>query len=114
MASIKSGSVKKNDGVEASNDHSYRSKLLKELSARLVRDRQFRNTQREFEMQRFMLGKGGRQKISAVEKNDEEDEGEDEDEDELDARKGKLRLKKSFNDEVYKPRVYKWRLERKK
>lgn len=90
-----------------------RTRLLKELSARLVRDTQLRYSQREFEMQRLMMGKGARKKISAVEKIEGDDE--DEDEDEIDARKGRLRKSTRKVDEAtYKPRVYKWKLERKR
>ncbi|KAG6879866.1 hypothetical protein C0992_010535 [Termitomyces sp. T32_za158] len=91
-----------------------RRHLLKELAARLVRDQQLRYAQREFEMQRLMMGKGGRKKIAGAEKV-EGDSDSEEDEDEVDARKGKPRRKTSKpNDETYKPRVYKWRLERKR
>ncbi|KAG6821393.1 hypothetical protein H0H93_014190 [Arthromyces matolae] len=94
--------------------HGSRQRLLKELAARLERDQQLRFAQREFEMQRLMMGKGGRKKIQGAEKveGDSEDE---EDEDEIDARKGRQRkASKTSNDETYKPRVYKWRLERKR
>ncbi|KAG6911604.1 hypothetical protein DXG01_011907 [Tephrocybe rancida] len=90
-----------------------RRRLLKELSARLVRDMQLRYAEREFEMQRLMMGKGGRKKIAAPEKVEGESDSE-EDEDEVDARKGKQRKVSKTNDETYKPRVYKWRLERKR
>lgn len=91
-----------------------RKRLLTELSARLDRDRKLRSAQREFEMQRLMMGKGARQKIQGVEKvGDEKDD--EEDEDELDAQRGKRRNRApSMNEEIYRPRVYKWRLERKK
>lgn len=94
--------------------HRSRARLLKELSARLVRDTQLRYSQREFEMQRLMMGKGARKKISAVEKV-EGDEDDEEDEDEVDARKGKRRKSTRKVDEAaYKPRVYRWKLERKR
>jgi len=100
--------------VSESSSPDKRSRLLKEISARLVRDRQLRYTMREFEMQRAMMGKGASKKISAVEKNGDQDDSED-DEDALDARKGKvLKRSKSINEETYKPRVYKWKLERKR
>lgn len=90
-----------------------RTRLLKELSARLVRDTQLRYSQREFEMQRLMMGKGTRKKISAVEKTEGEDE--DEDEDEIDARKGRQpKSTRKVDEATYKPRVYKWKLERKR
>ncbi|KAF5384874.1 hypothetical protein D9615_001335 [Tricholomella constricta] len=91
-----------------------RRRLLKELSARLVRDKQLRYAEREFEMQRLMMGKGGRKKIKGAEKV-EGDSDSEEDEDEVDARKGRQRKpSKTVNEETYKPRVYKWRLERKR
>ncbi|GLB35943.1 putative U3 small nucleolar RNA-associated protein 11 [Lyophyllum shimeji] len=91
-----------------------RRRLLKELSERLARDKQLRYAQREFEMQRLMMGKGGRKKISGAEKVEGDSESE-EDEDEIDARKGKPRKSsRTVNEETYKPRVYKWRLERKR
>lgn len=91
-----------------------RRRLLKELSARLERDRQLRYAEREFEMQRQMMGKGGRKKIQGVEKVEGDDGDEDEDQDEIDARHGKRRPSSRQVDEAtYRPRVYKWRLERK-
>ncbi|KAJ6520047.1 u3 small nucleolar RNA-associated protein 11 [Mycena sanguinolenta] len=93
---------------------SNRKRLLKELSARLFRDTQLRYAEREFEMQRQMMGKGARKKISGVEAVGGDDE-EEEDEDEIDARRGKRRApaRKVVDPKTYKPRVYKWRLERK-
>ncbi|KAF8078834.1 small-subunit processome [Lyophyllum atratum] len=97
-----------------SNLRENRQRLLKELSARLMRDKQLRYAEREFEMQRLMMGKGGRKKIKGAEKV-EGDSDEEEDEDEIDARKGKQRkASRTVNEETYKPRVYKWRLERKR
>ncbi|RDB28757.1 putative U3 small nucleolar RNA-associated protein 11 [Hypsizygus marmoreus] len=91
-----------------------RRRLLKELSARLARDKQLRYTEREFEMQRLMMGKGGRKKLKGAEKV-QGDSDEEEDEDEIDARKGKRRsLVQKVDEKTYKPRVYKWRLERKR
>ncbi|KAJ6575347.1 small-subunit processome [Mycena capillaripes] len=91
-----------------------RKRLLKELSARLFRDTQLRYAEREFEMQRQMMGKGARKKISGVEAVEGADDDE-EDEDEVDARRGKRRapVRKVIDAKTYKPRVYKWRLERK-
>ncbi|KAJ3821206.1 u3 small nucleolar RNA-associated protein 11 [Lentinula raphanica] len=92
----------------------HRQRLLKELSARLVRDKQMRYAEREFEMQRLMMGKGARKKISAPERLGDDNDS-DEDEDALDARGGRARkssVKRS--DETYKPRVYKWCIERKR
>lgn len=100
------------------NDHDVekRRKLLKELAARVDRDRQLRYTEREFEMQRQLMGKGGRKKIQGVEKVEGDDDEEDDDEDEIDARRGKRRPSstRQVDEATYRPRVYKWRLERKR
>ena len=65
-------------------------------------------------MQKMMMGKGARKKIRGVELL-EGDNGEEEDEDEQDANWGKKTKKAADPDEAnYKPRVYKWRRERKK
>jgi len=65
-------------------------------------------------MQRQMMSKGGRKKIQGVEKVEGDDEDEDEDQDEIDAHHGKRRPSSRQVDEAtYRPRVYKWRLERK-
>ena len=89
--------------------------LLKQLSARLGRDKQLRYAEREFEMQRQLMGKGARKKIQSIEKVGTQDDKDDMDEDELDARKGRQRhLKRRVDETTYKPRVYKWRLERKR
>ncbi|KAJ7361511.1 u3 small nucleolar RNA-associated protein 11 [Mycena albidolilacea] len=91
-----------------------RKRLLKELSARLFRDTQLRYAEREFEMQRQLMGKGARKKIAGVEAVEGADDDE-ENEDEIDARRGKRRApaRKVVDAKTYKPRVYKWRLERK-
>ncbi|KAL0578490.1 hypothetical protein V5O48_003483 [Marasmius crinis-equi] len=91
------------------------ARLIKELSARLQRDTQLRYAQREFELQRLMMGKGARKKIRAAEPADGADDDED-DEDALDARGGRSSKKsgKRVDESTYKPRVYKWRLERKR
>ncbi|KAJ6503305.1 u3 small nucleolar RNA-associated protein 11 [Mycena vitilis] len=91
-----------------------RKRLLKELSARLFRDTQLRYAEREFELQRQMMGKGARKKIAGVEAVEGQDDDE-ENEDEVDARRGKRRapVRKVVDAKTYKPRVYKWRLERK-
>lgn len=93
-----------------------RRRLLKELAARMHRDTQLRYAQREFELQRAMMGKGARQKITATEKMGDEDEDSEEDLDALDARGGKPSKSKAktVNEDTYKPRVYKWKLERKR
>jgi len=93
-----------------------RKKFLKELAARLLRDRQLRYVQREFEMQRLMMGKGARRKIQGREKVDDDESMDEDGDDALDARGGRA-LKSSgkpkVDSETWKPRVYKWKLERK-
>ncbi|KAJ7675388.1 u3 small nucleolar RNA-associated protein 11 [Mycena rosella] len=90
-----------------------RKRLLKELSARLFRDKRLRYAEREFELQRQMMGKGARKKIAGVEAVEGADDDE-EDEDEVDARRGKRRAPvRKVDEKTYKPRIYKWRLERK-
>ncbi|KIK94110.1 hypothetical protein PAXRUDRAFT_33705 [Paxillus rubicundulus Ve08.2h10] len=80
-----------------------RRRLLKELAARLTRDTQLSYTLRELEMQRLLVGKGGRKKVQGAE--EVHAEGGDSDEGEE---------KRSSNPMTYKPRVYKWRVERKR
>jgi len=70
----------------------HRVHLLKELSARLERDTQMRYAERELEMQKLLMGKGGSIKLRGVEE----------------VKDGDGQNKK------YKPRVYKWRAERKR
>jgi len=66
-------------------------------------------------MQRKLMGKGARKKIQSIEKVGAQDDEDEMDEDELDARKGKQRhLSRRVDETTYKPRVYKWRLERKR
>ncbi|KAJ8083742.1 hypothetical protein PM082_002508 [Marasmius tenuissimus] len=91
------------------------TRLIKELSARLHRDNQLRYAQREFEMQQLMMGKGARKKICGAEPVDgDEDDGDDDDA--LDARGGRSSKKsvKKVDEATYKPRVYKWKLERRR
>ncbi|KAG6333903.1 hypothetical protein ID866_5188 [Astraeus odoratus] len=95
-------------GEEISESISHRKRLLKELAARLSRDTQLRYTMRELEMQRQLVGKGGRRKIRGVEEvnaddSDSGDEGED-----------KQTPKQKRTQKTYKPRIYKWRIERKR
>jgi len=82
----------------------HRTRLLKELSARLHRDRMLRYAERELEMQRMLMGKGRSKKVKGVEKVEESDE------EGVDAgrRGGKE------GEKVYRPRVYRWRGERKR
>ena len=84
----------------------YRMKLLKELSARLARDRQLRYAERELEMQKLLMGKGGSRKLKGVEKVEDKEDDEDASGDERPAKK--------VDEKTWKPRVYKWRLERKR
>lgn len=66
-------------------------------------------------MQRALMGKGGRQKLAGVEKV-EGDEEEDEDEDARDDRRASKGRggRKVVDEATWKPRIYKWRLERKR
>lgn len=59
-------------------------------------------------MQRLMMGKGARQKIQGTEKVEEANSDE---EDDPRFRKGG---RKVVDEQAYKPRVYKWRRERKR
>lgn len=90
--------------------------MVKELSARLERNRLLRYTEREFEMQRLMMGKGATKKIQGVEKVHGDSDDDEETQDEIDARRGRRRkpTAKTVDEETYRPRVYKWRLERKR
>ncbi|KAI1788796.1 small-subunit processome [Ganoderma leucocontextum] len=89
--------------TEAKKEH--RARLLKELSARLIRDRQLRYAERELEMQKLLMGKGASRKLSGVEKVDD-DGGDDDEED--------TPRPKKVDEKAWKPRVYKWRVERKR
>lgn len=101
------------EASESATQH--RGRLLKELSARLSRDTQLRYAEREFEMQRLLMGKGGRKKIRGPEKVEGGGDTDEEDEDEIDSRKGKRTVKPvQVTEDTYKPRVYKWRMERKR
>jgi U3 small nucleolar RNA-associated protein 11 len=94
----------------------HRTRLLKELSARLHRDRMLRYAERELEMQRLLMGKGRSRKLKGVERVDGKDDG-SEDEDALDARRGRSSSsgsKRGVDEKMYRPRVYKWRAERKR
>lgn len=98
------------------HDPEQRRKLLKELSARLERDRQLRYAEREFEMQRLLMGKGGKKKIQGVEKVEDDEDDDEETQDEIDARRGRRQKSapKIVDETTYRPRIYKWRLERKR
>ncbi|KAK0233712.1 u3 small nucleolar RNA-associated protein 11 [Armillaria fumosa] len=92
--------------------HRNRLRLFRDLAARLARDKQLRYMEREFEMQRLMMGKGARKKLKGVERVDGSIDDSGEDQDELDARKGKPLA--HIVSKTYTPRIYKWRRERKK
>ncbi|KAH7885987.1 u3 small nucleolar RNA-associated protein 11 [Phlebopus sp. FC_14] len=84
-----------------------RTRLLKELASRLARDTQLLYTLRELEMQRLLVGKGGRKKLQGVEEIGVEDEHSDEDID-------KWRSRRKPDQKTYRPRIYRWRIERKR
>ena len=71
-----------------------------------MRDKQLRYAERELQMQRLLMAKGASRKISGVERVDDDDE---DDKDDWDRRKPK-----QFDEKSWKPRVYKWRVERKR
>lgn len=72
----------------------------------MERDQQLRYAERELEMQRLLMGKGRTKKLKGVEvvkdEGDMDEDGEDED---RPARR---------SEKTYKPRVYKWKPERKR
>ena len=86
----------------------HRRRLVQELSARMERDQQLLYAERELEMQRLLMGKGRTKKLRGVEvvrdgsDGNEDEDGEDED---RPARK---------SEKTYKPRMYKWKAERKR
>ncbi|KAI0669767.1 u3 small nucleolar RNA-associated protein 11 [Trametes maxima] len=88
--------------AEQAKEH--RTRLLKELSARLVRDRHLRYAEREMEMQRALMSKGASRKVQGVERMEED--GDDDSEEDRPAKK--------VDEKTWKPRVYKWRVERKR
>jgi len=92
--------------IDKSKKH--RKSLVKELSARLSRDRSLRYADRELEMQRLLMGKGRVKKISGLEKIEDE---KDDEEDEVWGR-GRKRVK--VDEQSWKPKVYKWKTERKR
>ena len=81
--------------------------MLKELSARLNRDKMLRYSERELEMQKLLMGMGGSKKLKGAEKVER-----DGDEDERDS--DEERRPKKVDEKTWKPRVYKWRVERKR
>ena len=70
-----------------------------------MRDRHLRYAERELEMQKALMGKGASRKLRGVEEVEGDDDDEDEDED---------RPPKKVDEKTWKPRVYKWRVERKR
>ncbi|KAH9178733.1 u3 small nucleolar RNA-associated protein 11 [Lactarius sanguifluus] len=95
----------------------HRTRLLKELSGRLNRDRMLRYTERELEMQRLLMGKGHSKKLKGVERVDgtkELSEGRMTRTRKMQGRGDSRRKRKGVDDKAYKPRVYKWRAERKR
>ena len=54
---------------------------MKELSARLHRDQQLRYAERELEMQKLLMGKGGSRKLKGVEKVEDDNDEDDDDDD---------------------------------
>ncbi|KAG8858802.1 hypothetical protein FRB91_009303 [Serendipita sp. 411] len=95
------------------------NELLSELGDRLQRDTHLRYALRELEMQRILMGKGASKKIHGPQlvKSDQPDMDEmDEDErDAMMAKRIKEKPKRSAPEmSTYKPRVYKFRAERKK
>jgi U3 small nucleolar RNA-associated protein 11 len=83
---------------------------MKELSARLTRDKMLRYAIRELEMQRLLMGKGSSTRIRGLEKVEGDEDNEEEEEE--DAPKPKKMSK--AEEKAYKPRVYKWKVERKR
>jgi len=86
----------------------HRLRLVQELSARMERGQQLRYAERELEMQRLLMGKGRTKKLKGVEVvKGESEEGEEDGEEDGD------RPARSTG-KTYKPRVYKWKAERKR
>jgi U3 small nucleolar RNA-associated protein 11 len=86
--------------------------MLRELAARLKRERLLRYACRELEMQRLLMAKGGRKKLRGVEPLDNEEDGEDEEGEGHSA--SSWRSGDPVSEREYRPREYKWRLERKR
>ena len=62
-------------------------------------------------MQRLLAGKGGRRKLHGVEEVGVEEKDDDDDE----SNDGRtLKAGRQADEKTYKPRVYKWRIERKR
>jgi len=86
----------------------HRGHLLKELAARMARETQLLYALRELELQRQLVGKGGRRKVRGVEEIDADKDGDDSNDEQRETPKQKR------GDKTYKPRIYKWRIERKR
>ncbi|KIP10113.1 hypothetical protein PHLGIDRAFT_115748 [Phlebiopsis gigantea 11061_1 CR5-6] len=84
-----------------------RTRMLKELAARLNRDKMLRYSERELEMQKLLMGRGGSKKLKGAEKIQSDDDEDERDSDEE-------RRPKKVDEKTWKPRVYKWRVERKR
>lgn len=59
-------------------------------------------------MQKLMMGKGASSKLQGIEKVGDDDEDEDDDGDDSEHKSRKV------DEKTWKPRVYKWRIERKR
>ncbi|KAF9643454.1 u3 small nucleolar RNA-associated protein 11 [Thelephora ganbajun] len=109
----KKGKPKGQDGSDSQligeESKKHRRRLVQELSARVERDQQLRYAERELEMQRLLMGKGRTKKLKGVEVVKGRDDG-DEDEDGGDHGDRPART----GEKIYKPRMYKWKAERKR
>ena len=74
----------------------------------MERDKQLRYAERELEMQRLLMGKGRTKKLKGVEL--VRDEGDDDGDDD----EGDGGRPARSSEKTYKPRVYKWKAERKR
>ncbi|KZV94152.1 small-subunit processome, partial [Exidia glandulosa HHB12029] len=107
------------DDEDTSKPKRHRSQVIKELAARLTRDRSLKFAERELEMQKLLMGKGAAKKLRGLEKDGAGKRDED-DEDDFDvpgkrSRKGKKQVKMTPEEEAaWKPRVYKWKFDRKR
>ncbi|KAH9944271.1 small-subunit processome [Epithele typhae] len=70
-ASAEDDSITSVDASQTEETPNHRARLLKELSARLVRDRQLRYAERELEMQRHLMNSGAARKLSGLERADD-------------------------------------------
>lgn len=79
----------------------------------MVRQKMLRHSEQELEMQRLLMGKGARKKLHSQQPTADGAHVED-DEDARDSRNGRKERRTSIDEVKYKPRVYKWRLQRQK